>query len=320
MTTTRSRPGRWALNPLAAALLLGLLLGGLAGCGSGDASTSPSPSASSGPVTVTDDAGMQVSLAAPAERVVSLAPSNTEIAFAIGAGGKLVAGTSLDDYPEEAKALPKIGDFSTPSVEKIVALEPDLVLAAGGIQDALRDKLVKLGVAVYEVDPTTYEGVIEDITEIGQLMGVQAEAATVVATMETARSDVQAKVGALDKPVTFIEIYSKPLMTAGAGSFMDDLVTMAGGTNLGASAGEGFPNYSTEVLVERDPSVYVAMSGSMGNPGDLSNRSGFAQLSAVENDRVYVIEDNLIARPGPRLALGLQKLAEMIHPEAYQAQ
>ena len=103
---------------------------------------------------MTDDAGKQVTLAAPAQRVVSLAPANTETAFAIGAGAKLVAGTSYDDYPEEAKALPKIGDFSNPSVEKIVAFEPDLVLAAGGIQEALRDKLTGLGVAVYEVDPT----------------------------------------------------------------------------------------------------------------------------------------------------------------------
>ena len=151
-------------------------------------------------------------------------------------------------------------------------------------------------------------------------MGVEAQAAAVVATMESAKADVQAKVGALDKPVTFIEIYSQPLMTAGSGSFIDDLVTMAGGTNLGASAGKGYPNYSTEVLVEKDPAAYVAMSGSMGEPGDLAQRSGFSKLSAVVNDRVYVIEDNLIARPGPRLAEGLQKLAEMIHPEAYTAQ
>ena len=162
MIITRLRYGRRALAPLAVALLL-ILPGFLAGCGSGDSSADPSPSASAGPITVVDDAGREVTLATPAMRVVSLAPSNTESVFAIGAGDKLVAGTSYDDYPEEAKALPKIGDFSNPSVEKIVALEPDLVLASGGIQDALRDRLTKLGVAVYEVDPTTYDGVIEDL-------------------------------------------------------------------------------------------------------------------------------------------------------------
>lgn len=320
MPTTRPRRHRRSPLLLAAAALAALLLAVLAGCGSSSDSASPSPSASAGPITVTDDAGKQVTLAAPAQRVVSLAPANTETAFAIGAGAKLVAGTSYDDYPEEAKALPKIGDFSTPSVEKIVAFEPDLVLAAGGIQEALRDKLTGLGVAVYEVDPTSYDGVMEDLSELGRLMGVEGEAAAVVATMEGAKADAAAKVSALDKPVTFVEIYSKPLMTAGSGSFIDDLVGLAGGTNLGASAGEGYPNFSTEVLVEQDPAVYVAMSGSMGEPGDLAKRSGFADLTAVQSDRVYVIEDNLIARPSPRLAEGLRRLAEMIHPEAFQTQ
>jgi len=320
MPTTRPRRLRRPPLVLASAVLAALLLAVLSGCGSASDSAGPSPSASAGPITVTDDAGKEVTLAAPAQRVVSLAPSNTETAFAIGAGAKLVAGTSYDDYPEEAKALPKIGDFSNPSVEKIVAYEPDLVLAAGGIQEALRDKLTGLGVAVYEVDPTSYDGVMEDLSELGRLMGVEGEAAAVVAAMEGAKADAAAKVSALDKPVTFIEIYSKPLMTAGSGSFIDDLVGLAGGTNLGASAGEGYPNFSTEVLVEQDPAVYVAMSGSMGEPGDLAKRSGFADLTAVQSDRVYVIEDNLIARPGPRLAVGLRKLAEMIHPEAFQTQ
>ncbi|MEZ5125419.1 MAG: ABC transporter substrate-binding protein [Thermoleophilia bacterium] len=301
-----------------AVAVLALVLVTAACGGEGTAgNASPSPSESAGPLSVVDDAGEEVSLAAPAQKVVSLAPANTEIAFAIGAGDKMVAGTSYDDYPEEAKALPKIGDFSNPSVEKIIALEPDLVLASGGIQDGLRNKLTKLGVAVYVVDPTTYDGVISDIGELGQLLGVEDQAGAVVENMETAKADVVAKVGALERPTTFIEIYSQPLMTAGSGSFIDDIVTLAGGTNLGATAGEGFPNFSTEVLIEEDPAVYIAMSGSMGEPQDIVKRSGYADLSAVKNDRVYVIEDNIIARPGPRLAQGLTEMATMIHPEAF---
>jgi iron complex transport system substrate-binding protein len=264
-------------------LLAVLALVALAGCGSSDEQTTTGPSATAGPITVTDDAGVEVTLERPAERIVSLAPANTEIAYAIGAGDKMVAGTSYDDYPEEAKALPKVGDLVNPSVEKIVSFEPDLVLAAAGLQQAQRTKLADLGVKVF-VD------------------------------------DVQAKVASLEKATTFLEIYSEPLMTAGSGTFIDDLITLAGGTNIGASAGSGFPNFSTEVLLKEDPAVYIADSGSMSEPGDISQRAGFDELTAIKGGRVYVIADNIIARPGPRLAEGLQELAAMIHPEAFESQ
>ncbi len=291
------------------------------GCGASDAAgLSPSPSASSGPITVTDDGGEEVTLAEPAERVVSLAPANTEMAYAIGGGDKMVGGTSYDDYPEDAKALPKIGDFSSPSTERIVAMKPDLVLAAGGIQAGLRSKLEKLGMEVYVIDPSTYEAAVDDVRELGQLMGVQAQAEQVAQDMEAAAVDVTAKVGSLDKAVTFVEIYSQPLMTAGSDSFIADLVARAGGVNLGTSAGPGYPTFSSETLITEDPAVYIAVSGAQSTPGEIADRPGYAGLSAVKNERVYVIEDNLIARPGPRLAEGLQQLAQMIHPEAYQAQ
>jgi iron complex transport system substrate-binding protein len=328
---TKGEPGAMAtirIRRVTAAVLLTapLILSviALSACGAGAdvaaPSAAPSVAPSAGPITVTDDSGAAVTLAQPATRIVSLAPANTEIAYAIGAGDKMVAGTSYDDYPEEAKSLPKIGDFANPSVEKIASFQPDLVLAAGGIQAGLRSKLEKLGVQVYVVDPTTYEGVMASITELGQLAGTSGEAQQVVDTMKQAQTDVQAKVGSLTKPTTFLEIYSRPLMTAGSGTFIDDMITIAGGENIGAAAGSGFPSFSTEVLVQKDPVVYIADSGSMSEPGDISKRAGFSELTAVKDGRVYVIADNLVARPGPRLAQGLQELAKMIHPEAYAQQ
>jgi cobalamin transport system substrate-binding protein len=312
---------------VAAFLLLAALTASslaLSACGSGDEATSapssPSAVASSGPITVTDDAGTTVTLAAPAERIVSLAPANTEIAYAVGAGDKMAAGTSYDDYPEQAKALPKIGDFANPSVEKIASFNPDLVLAAGGIQDKLRTKLEDLGMQVYVVDPKTYAAVQNDVANIGKLAGTDATAQQVVDTMKQAVADVTAKVGSLTPATTFLEIYSKPLMTAGSDTFINDMITIAGGTNIGAEAGSGFPTFSTEVLATDDPQVYIADSGSMSKPGDITKRAGFADLTAVKDGKVYVIDDNIIARPGPRLAEGLQQLATMIHPEAYTAQ
>jgi iron complex transport system substrate-binding protein len=323
MSTTRPRRGFAAATILTALILTVAGALALAGCGS-DAGTggeaSPAASASSGPITVTDGTGTTVTMDRPAARIVSLAPANTEIAYAIGAGDKMVAGTSYDDYPEEATSLPKIGDFANPNVEKIASFEPDLVLAAGGIQDKLRSKLEKLGMKVYVVDPKTYDGVMTDITNLGQLTGSTEQAQQVADTMQTAKDDVQAQVASASRPATFLEIYSKPLMTAGSETFIDDMIALAGGTNLGATAGPGFPTFSTEVLFKDDPDVYIADSGSMSKPGDITKRAGFDVLTAVKDGHVYVIDDNLIARPGPRLAQGLQELVKMIHPEAAAAQ
>ncbi len=306
-------------------LIAVLALGGVAlsACGSGTGSTassSPSAAASAaGPITVTDDSGAQVTLDAPAARIVSLAPANTEIAYAVGAGDKMVAGTSYDDYPAEAKALPKIGDFANPNIEKIASYSPDLVLAAGGIQDKLRSKLEALGMKVYVVDPKTYDGTIATIENVGKLAGTEATATAVADKMTAAKQKVQAQVANLPKATTFLEIYGKPLMTAGSGTFIDDMIGIAGGENIGAQAGSGFPNFSTEVLVKDDPQVYIADSGSMSKPGDIKSRAGFGALTAVKDGHVYVIEDSIIARPGPRLAEGLTALAGMIHPEASPA-
>jgi len=322
MSTTR-------IGRLTAALLLSVTLAvgviALNACGSGStgstASSYPSAAASAaGPITVTDDSGTQVTLDQAATRIVSLAPANTEIAYAIGAGDKMVAGTSYDDYPEEAKALPKIGDFANPNIEKIASYSPDLVLAAGGIQDKLRSKLEALGMKVYVVDPKTYAGTIATIENVGKLAGTEAVATAVAGKMTAAEKQVQAQVAGLTPASTFLEIYSKPLMTAGSGTFIDDMITIAGGENIGAQAGAGFPNFSTEVLVKDDPQVYIADSGSMSAPGDIKTRAGFADLTAVKDGHVYVIEDSIIARPGPRLAQGLVALAGMIHPEASAAQ
>ncbi len=307
---------------LVATLALGVVALAACGSSSGDAtaSSAPSAAAASGPITVTDDAGTEVTLDKPAERIVSLAPANTEIAYAVGAGDKMVAGTSYDDYPEEAKALPKIGDFSNPNVEKIASFNPDLVLAAAGLQDKVLTKLQELGVKVYVVDPKTYDGTIATIENVGKLAGTEDQAGAVAGQMAAARQQVEAAVAGLPRATTFLEIYSKPLMTAGSGTFIDDMIGIAGGENIGAQAGEGFPTFSTEVLVKDDPQVYVADSGSMSKPGEIDARAGFSELTAVKDGKVYVIEDSTIARPGPRLAEGLKALASYIHPEASSAQ
>jgi iron complex transport system substrate-binding protein len=169
---------------------------------------------------------------------------------------------------------------------------------------------------VYVVDPTTYDGTIATIENVGKLAGAAAGTAAVVEEMTAAKDEAQPEVSRLTPATTFLEIYSKPLMTAGADTFIDDMITIAGGENIGAEAGSGFPSFSTEVLAKDDPQVYIADSGSMSEPGEISKRAGFGDLTAVKDGKVYVIEDSIIARPGPRLAEGLRQLVTMIHPEA----
>jgi iron complex transport system substrate-binding protein len=315
MSTTRFGRLTAALL-LIAVLTLGVVA--LSACGSSDdTAVSSSPSAAAaGPITVTDDEGSQVTLDKPATRIVSLAPANTEIVYAIGAGDKLVAGTTYDDYPAQAKSLHKVGDFNNPNIEKTASYSPDLVLAAGGIQDKLRTKLEALGMKVYVVDPKTYDGTVASIENIGKLAGAEAGATQVGGKMTAAQQTVQAAVADQPKKTVFLEIYSKPLMTAGKDTYISDMIGIAGGENIGDQAGTGFPNFSTEVLVKDDPEVYIADSGSMSKPGDINQRAGFGALTAVKDGQVYVIDDSTIARPGPRLADGLLSLAKDIHPEA----
>jgi iron complex transport system substrate-binding protein len=239
------------------------------------------------------------------------------MAFAIGAGDKLVAGTVYDDYPPAAKKLPKVGGFSNPSIEEIVAFKPDLVLATGGVQAAMYGQLTKLGVKVFVVNPTTLNGVYADLTDLGQLMGTSAKANTLVASLKQRAAAIEQKVAGLPKVTTFVEIYSKPLMTAGTSTYIDNLVTLAGGTNIGDSAGSGFPTFSEETLFKDDPVVYIATTGSMASPGQIAKRSGYDVLQAVKDHRVYVIDQDLLDRPGPRLIDGLAQLAAALHPQAF---
>jgi len=311
MTTDRAARRRTIV--VIAALALAALALTVAACGSStSASSSTSPSAGAGPIRVTDDAGHLVTLAKPAERVVSLAPANTEMAFAIGAGSKLVAGTSYDDYPPAATKLPKIGGFSNPSIEKIVAFRPDLVLATGGVQAALYGQLTRLGLKVFVVNPSTLDGVYTDLTDLGQLMGVSAQANALVASLKQRAAAIEQRVAGLPRETVFVEIYSKPLMTAGTGTYIDDLVTLAGGTNIGDSAGSGYPTFSEETLFKD-----IATTGSMASPGQIAKRSGYLALQAIKNHRIYVIDQDYLDRPGPRLIDGLAALAAAIHPQAF---
>jgi iron complex transport system substrate-binding protein len=269
-------------------------------------------------ITLIDDAGNHFTLAGPAEKVVSLAPANTEIIYAVGGGDKLVGVTTYCDYPAAAKKKEKVGDFTTPNVEKIVSLAPQVVFTTGGVQESFTKDLGKFNIKTFVVDPKSFSQMFSDMKKVGVILGLNEKSAQVVIGLEKRVDDVLAKVKGKPRPKVFFEIWNQPLMTAGNGTFIDKMITMAGGSNIGRSAGPQFPQFSEEQLLRDDPGVYVAVKGTQANPSDIAKRPGYSQLKAVRDGKVYIVEDNLFVRSGPRLVDGLVLLAKKLHPEVFK--
>lgn len=265
-----------------------------------------------------DDLGRNVSLEAYPERIVSTAPSNTEILFALGLGDRVVGVTEYCDYPEEAAEKEKIGGFSTVDVERIVALEPDLVLSSEltGIENI--EKLEELGVTVAVLQPKNVDGILVDIKLVGKLAGVEDRADALESTMKERIEAVQKENQDLEKPDVFYVVWHDPLMSAGSGTFISDLIDMAGGTNI-AQDMEGYKTISLEAVVDRDPDVIIASMG----PGQhasynfIIEEERLKEVSSVKNGRVHAVDQDIVSRAGPRIVDGLEEFARFIHPEAY---
>jgi iron complex transport system substrate-binding protein len=302
--------GRFLKYALVVALAVALLAAG--GCGK--KAEAPSAPTASFPVTVTDDAGRSVTIDAKPERIVSLAPANTEILHGLGILDRVVGVTTYDDYPPEVTSLPKVGDFVTPNLEAIAAADPDLVLVTTGIQADVIANLEKAGAKVVAIDPQSLEALYASIVTVGAVTGEPAAAATVVQEMKDELELIQDAIDAA--PVRcFLEIAQGPLFTAGAGTLLNDVIEQAGGENVVTE--EGYVAYSLEQLLTDDPEVYLATKGSMSDPAQIDARAGFDKLAAVKEERVYVLDDNLVSRPGPRLIQGIRQIAEALHPESF---
>jgi iron complex transport system substrate-binding protein len=276
-------------------------------------------------LTFTDGLGREITLAGPAQRIVSLAPSNTEILFAIGAGDQVVGRDEFADYPEEAKSIESIGgSFGEYNAEAIVALEPDLVLAAEINPPELVKQLEDLGLTVYYLkNPLTIEEMYGNLEIVGQLTGHNT--ADLVDSLKERVGAVDEKVAlASARPVVFYEIDAtdpaKPY-TYGPGTFGDLLITRAGGVNLATEAGitDSYPQISLEQIVAANPDVIVLGDSMWGvTPESVQARPGWEALDAVTNNRIFPFDDNLVSRPGPRLVDGLEQLAKLLHPDLFE--
>lgn len=275
-------------------------------------------SAVQGPVQVVDDAGKTVKLTKKPTKIVSLSPGNTEILFALGLDKQIVGVTEFDDYPAKAKTKSKIGGFSTPNVEKIISLKPNLVVATGGIQAPISQRLKKAGIVIFTADAKNLNGVLTDIVKLGKLTGRQDQADKLVDKLKARLKKVEAKVSGATNKKVFFEIYGQPLSTAGAGTFVNDLIKKAGGINVAATQKQRYPQYSLEQLVKDDPDAYFAASGSMAKPEDINQRPGYDGLTVVKDGKVYVVDENLFLRPGPRLVDGLELMAAKLYPDKFK--
>jgi len=272
-------------------------------------------------ITLTDGLGREVKLASPAQHVVSLAPSNTEILFAIGAGSQVVGRDEFSDYPEEAKSLPSVGgSMGEYSAESIVALKPDLVLAAEINTPELVKQLEDLGLTVYYLkNPTTLEEMYTNLEIVGQL--TRHDVTDLVDSLKARVKAVDEKIAPLSyQPIVFYEIdasdASKPY-TYGPGTFGDLLIQRAGGENLATLAGitDPYPQVSLEQIVATNPNMIILGDAQWGVTVDsVIARAGWESIDAVKNNQIFTFDDNLVSRPGPRLVDGLEQLAQLLHP------
>jgi iron complex transport system substrate-binding protein len=286
----------------------------------------PSPTPTPAPIVITDGLGHQITLDKPAQRVASLAPSNTEILFAIGAGSQVVARDSFSDYPEQATPITNIGGgFGEIDTETLVSLQPDLVLAAEINPVEQVQTLEKLGLKVYYLNnPKDMEGMYENLRIVARLVGHEGEAETLIERLRTRVASVEEKVvKATEKPLVFYELDGtdpNAPWTSGPGTFIDLLLDKAGGTNLGNSLDSAWVQISVEALIAKNPDIILLGDFTYGGvkPEDVIARPGWDVINAVKNQRVYPFDDNLVSRPGPRMVDGLEALAKLLHPELFK--
>lgn len=275
-------------------------------------------------LTFTDGLGREVKLSGPAQRIVSLAPSNTEILFAIGAGEQVVGRDSLSDYPEEAKAATDIGmTFDALNTELIVSLKPDLVLLAEINPAEQAKQLEDLGLTVYYLkNPLTLEEMYGNLEIVAQLTGHEAESATLIESLKARVVAVDEKIAPISSRFSvFYELDAtdpaKPF-TAGKGTFITQLIDRAGGYNI-ASDLEGYPQISLEQVVAADPAFIILGDARYGVSAEtIAQRPGWENLSAVKNGNVVPFNDDLVSRPGPRLVDALEELAKLLRPELFE--
>jgi iron complex transport system substrate-binding protein len=282
-----------------------------------------------------DDEGYVTNLTAIPQRIISLAPSCTQILFAIGVGDKVVGLTTYDDYPYNFSAwiaagnMTSIGGYSTPDMEAIATLHPDLILT-DNINDASLPNMRSLGYKVLVLNPDSITGIDQDISLVGRATGAEPQATALIDNITSTINMVTAKIAAanITAPLkVYYEIWSNPLMSAGSTSWVTDVIAKAGGVNIFANETNQYPTVSSETVVQLSPDVIVLPTSPGGGGGmafygsiaQVEARPGWNSISAVQNNRVDAIDEELFAEPGPRVADQVLAVATCLYPQLFNS-
>jgi iron complex transport system substrate-binding protein len=285
-------------------------------------------------ITVIDDEGFATNLTSVPQRIISFAPSNTQIVFAIGLGDKVVGVTDYDHYPYNFTAwiaagnMTSIGGFSTPNKETIASLNPDLILATP-INDPDVVTLRNLGYNVLVLNPNDVNGVLKDISMIGKATGAEQNATALVNSLNNQISVITAKIAAANviKPLVYYEVWTPPMMSAGSTSFINDVIVKAGGQNIFENETQQYPTVSSETIVQKNPDI-ILLPTDMANTGEapfygsvdaVKDRPGWNSISAIQNNRVVIVNGDLFAEAGPRIAEQIATAAKAFYPELFNS-
>ncbi|RDJ99424.1 cobalamin-binding protein [Paraburkholderia lacunae] len=266
-------------------------------------------------ITVTDDTGTTVTLPAPAQRVISLAPHVTELLYAAGGGAKLVGAVSYSDYPPEAKQLPRVGDNKALDLERIAALKPDLIVVwrHGNAQRQL-DRLRDMHVPLFFSEPHHLDDVAVSLTRLGQLLGTSPTADAAAAAFRHDIAQLRMRYASRPPVSVFYQVWDQPLMTLNGEHMVSDAIALCGGRNVFAKLEPLVPTVSTEAVLAADPEAIVTAAPGATRPAttlpQLDSWRAWPGLKAVANNNLFAIDGDLINRPAPRIALGAKQLCE----------
>jgi len=274
------------------------------------------------PIVITDQMGREVVIEEIPQRIISLSPSNTEIVFALGLGDRVVGVTEYCNYPAEALEKDIVGGFSTPNIEKIIELEPDLILAST-IHEEEVPRLEELGIPVMVIESSTVADLFVSIQLVAIVADVPEAGESLVSSMQDridAVGSVVAEVDQDEKIKVYYEVYSDPVMTAGQGAFINEIITLAGGINIFGDINENYPQVSAEVVAERQPDIilYPDYHGTADLVLDsMAGRPGWESIPAIQNSRIQAASDDIFARPGPRIVEAIEEAARLFYPELF---
>lgn len=264
-------------------------------------------------ISVQDDAGRTVTLEQPARRIISLAPHVTEQLFAIGVGDRIIGAVDYSDYPEQAKTLPRVGGYSRLDLERILALNPDLVVGWKSGNDARQlTRLQQLGLKVYLSEPRHLDDIASGMERLGKLSGAVKQAAEVAETFRRGIASLRKQHQGVTLLRVFYQIWNRPLMTVNGKHLISDVISLCGGDNIFANVDSLTPSVSEESVLAANPQVIIVSGMGSERPEWLDDWRRWPQLAAVKNKQLYVIPPDIIQRATPRLLQGAERMCQLL--------